>query len=182
MKKLIKLLIVGLFICFIFRVYSINKAYPKDEKIKEYQLNDAINYKNIQIKVTGFKLNDLNGNYEPRILDVYFDVKNSTNKETNLYDVLNCFVLYQNYSNSVIQNTIEEGMPSDYKISYKKDDMVLKANEEKNFTFKYMVEYYDMNRKNFIYINNNLYKDQYMYYFDKGYLFYKTINLGDIYE
>ncbi|MDD7305907.1 MAG: hypothetical protein PUG67_04890 [Peptoniphilaceae bacterium] len=182
MKKIIKFLIVALLLGFIFRVYSLNKTYPKDEKIKEYQLNEPITYKNIQIKVSGFKLNDLRGKDDPRILDVYFDVKNFTDKEISLYDVPNSFVLYQNFSNSVIQNTIEEGIPSDYKISYKKEDMVLKAKEEKKFTFKYMVEDYDMNRKNFLYINNNLYKDQYMDYFDKGYLFYEIINLGDIYE
>lgn len=119
--------------------------------IKEYQINDEINYNNIKIKVTGFKINGIKGMYEPRILDVYFNVKNSTDKSVNIYEIINSLVLYQNYSNSVIQNMIEEGRPKNHKISYKSKDMLINAKEVKNFTLKYMIEDYDKGRNNFIY-------------------------------
>ncbi|MDO4661605.1 MAG: hypothetical protein Q4B36_00540 [Tissierellia bacterium] len=176
MKKIIIPIIILIVALFSFKVYSVNKNYPTKDKIERYSIKDTIEYENLDIQITGFKINKKPIDDKPRILDVYFEVINNNPKDMDIINTITSFSLYQDFSNSPIQNILENDLKSSY------EDFLLKPNEKKKYTFKYIVENNDNNRDNFIYMNNRLYKDEYNNSFDKGLLLYKVIDLGDIYE
>ena len=73
------------------------------------------------------------------------------------------------------------GENNKFKPAYKINDLDIGQNSEKEIDIYYLLED-DGDYNNTLLINPNLYRDKYKKKFDGGYLYYESIDLGDIYD
>lgn len=109
-------------------------------------------------------------------------LKNTSNKKVDLSNIYDKLSLYSNYDKGDIQNINLGFDNSQFDTTYDKNELVLNPKEEKIFKFNYYLLKDYQRYNNFIYINNALYAKEFNNHLEDGVIFYKTINLEEIYE
>lgn len=170
----ILLLVLG----FLFFYTRINSPYPNDVSIKSYKTNEEVDLGLASVKVKECEIKKQDS-------DNYLLVKylfKSKDKDINIGKDGLLPKLYQNFSSSIAQNIIEiEGENNKFKPAYKINDLDIGQNSEKEIDIYYLLED-EGDYNNTLLINPNLYRDKYKKKFDSGYLYYESIDLGDIYD
>ncbi|MDD7305137.1 MAG: hypothetical protein PUG67_00965 [Peptoniphilaceae bacterium] len=150
-------IILALLIIFLFTIFMIvrrNIGFPQKEKIEEIGLNEYIDCGQISIKVMDKKIERIDSSEFP-IGAVTFKIKNNQSRPLDISYISDMILLYSDFSGSIIQN-IDRGFGGndDFENFYSKEDLKLKANQEKEFVFNCYL-FKEVNKyKNFIYLEN----------------------------
>lgn len=167
-----------LIISFFFFYKRANRGYPKDVKIEEYSYKEIVNLNDLEINILDKRVENIGGN---KYLAIDFSYKNK-GEDINIVNSGQMFKFYQNFSSSIMQNIREiEKERKKFNPTYDIEDFVLRKGEEKKFTGFFLLEKKGV-YKNVLLFAIDSYMEDYKEEYDKGRLFYKLINLGDVYD
>lgn len=181
-KKYITIPIVLIItILYVAKVYCLNKDYPQKDYIESVNMNEEILCQDFDIRVVDARIESIDPSGFP-IAVISYDIKNASNKKVDLSNIYDKLSLYSNYDKGDIQNINLGFDNSQFDTTYDKNELVLNPKEEKIFKFNYYLLKDYQRYNNFIYINNSLYAKEFNNHLEDGVIFYKTINLEEIYE
>lgn len=183
MNRKIKISLLGVLLLVFGLFYRrANQGYPKENEFVEISKEDTLTYDGIAYRILDYGLTGEDYEGYP-IFTASFEFVNKTKEARSALNIGSSLVFYQDFESSIVQNINESGPEFDlFGDSYNIEDLDLKAGEKKDFTFKYIADKKIGSYDNFIYIDKNLYMDEYMASFEEGKDLYKIIKLGDIYE
>ncbi|MDY3005636.1 DUF5067 domain-containing protein [Anaerococcus sp. AGMB00486] len=177
-KILISLGFIVLIFSYIFLYQRANAGYPSKSKIEEYSYKDNIDLGDIEVKIYNRKIENFGGRKALRVDIEYMNQKN----DMNIVQLGYAFSLYQDFSSCIVQNIREsEKQELIFEPTYNLKDLNIKKGEKKRYAFYYWIEDKG-DYKNALLISINTYLDQYKKEYKKGNLYYKTIDLGDVYD
>ncbi len=174
-KIVISTISLFLFLAFLFFFKRANAGYPKSAEIETYRPGEEIDIGDFSFKVKKAEFSKEESSGYP-ILAVDFSFKNKTEEKMDLSALVPSLILYEDFEPDIIQNLDDEGREF-LNESYKKEDLFLLPDEDKTFTFKYILDG-KRHRSNLIYISINAYKKEYEKAYKEGVLYYKAIDLG----
>ncbi len=178
MKRRIYTLVIGVGVVLSFFIFyrKANRGYPQKAEIDSHKIEETLSLGRIKLKVNDVKVSEDN-----RFVNIDIEYFNEGSR-LNIARSGFIPIFYQNYTSSIAQN-VDEGIGSVEQLNpmYKVTDFNIKQGEKKKFTFIYQV-YPKGKFKNSLLINPDLYKGIREDKYKSGSLYYRTIDLGDIYD
>lgn len=178
MKRRIYTLVIGVGVVLSFFIFyrKANRGYPQKVEIDSHKIGETLSLGRIKLKVNDVKVSEDN-----RFVNIDIEYANEGSR-LNIARSGFIPIFYQNYTSSIAQN-VDEGIGSVGQLNpmYKVTDFNIKQGEKNKFTFIYQV-YPKGKFENALLINPYLYKDIREDKYKSGSLYYRIIDLGDIYD